>query len=650
MALVLGMDTGGTYTDGVIVDTISKKIVSKAKALTTKEDLTLGIEECISNLEREYLNEVQLVCLSTTLATNAIVEGKGSKTALIYMGYDDVEKIPAEIKVKVAGRNDVMGNEISRINDNEVRRVVNEIKDKVQAIVISGYASVRNPRQEKLVAQIVREESELPVVCAHQLTSALGFDHRTITAVLNARLINIINNLIIATKQVLCENGVLAPIMIVKGDGTLMTEHMAKEKPIETIMSGPAASVIGGLALTGKTEGIIMDMGGTTTDLAYVTKGKVQIKKEGARVGGWNTRVQAIEMSTFGIGGDSRICLGDRGRIHIGPQKVIPLCVAGKRFPNLENEIRSYRRKGDLKAYYDHEAECYLLNKKADLTDLNEEELEIAEIIRDKAHSMAFIGTKINKDPEVIRIGHLADKGIFIRIGFTPTDLLHVTGKYDRWDRKVSYKGIEVLAARLEWPVTKLIKELEKDIKKKLAMTAVQSTYDFAGKEMTAEESKEAMHLIDRAFNLENDTLLDVKLTLKKPLIALGAPAQAWLKTIEKHVNADITVPENADVANAYGAAVGQLIETVKMEILVDGAKLVLNTPWERFEYRSKEEAMFYAIHEGRKHIEHLFMDAGCSKWDIKEEAKDKLIEIDDDHNLKYIGTTVTITGTAKSI
>ena len=123
--------------------------------------------------------------------------------------------------------------------------------------------------------------------------------------------------------------------MVVKGDGTLMTEKLAGQRPVETILSGPAASVIGGLALTGQKDGIVVDMGGTTTDIADVSGGSVKIRREGANVGGWLTRVQAAEISTFGIGGDSRICLDRHGEIRIGPEKVIPLCVAGAQWPEL---------------------------------------------------------------------------------------------------------------------------------------------------------------------------------------------------------------------------------------------------------------------------------------------------------------------------
>ena len=359
MSFILGMDTGGTYTDGVILDGSSRKILCKAKALTTKDDLTIGLKNCLKNLEFDKMEEVSLVSLSTTLATNAIVEGRGGKVALIYMGVELEDEVPAEYTVKVKGRFDIMGRLKEKIDKDEVREVLTSLKGKVDAIAISGYASVRNSDHENEIKAIADEILNVPVICAHQLTSALGFQHRTVTAVLNGRLIPIIDNLMQSTKEVLKERNIDCPIMVVKGDGTLMTEEMAKARPVETILSGPAASVIGGLALTGKKDGIVVDMGGTTTDIADVSEGSVRIKKEGANVGGWFTRVQAAEISTFGIGGDSRICLNRYGKIEIGPEKVIPLCVAGAEHPELIHELHSFYRVGDMKTYSPHEADCY---------------------------------------------------------------------------------------------------------------------------------------------------------------------------------------------------------------------------------------------------------------------------------------------------
>ena len=145
MSFILGMDTGGTYTDGVIIDAAERKIICKSKALTTKEDLTIGIKNCMDALDFGRMDEISSVSLSTTLATNAIVEGRGADVGLIYMGSEPEEAVPAAETALVKGRFDIMGRLKEDIDEDEIRAVLKAMKGKVEALAISGYASVRNP-------------------------------------------------------------------------------------------------------------------------------------------------------------------------------------------------------------------------------------------------------------------------------------------------------------------------------------------------------------------------------------------------------------------------------------------------------------------------------------------------------------------------
>ncbi len=650
MSFILGMDTGGTYTDGVIVDASTHAIVCKAKALTTKEDLTIGIKNCMENLDFQNVAEISLVSLSTTLATNAIIEGRGAKVGLIYMGMDLEDEVPAEMTVKIKGSFDIMGRLAEDLDRDELRQVLESMKGKVEALAVSAYASVRNPKHEQEIRRLADEILGVPVVCAHQLTSALGFHYRTVTAVLNGRLIPIINELLKTTKTVLQEQSIHAPVMIVKGDGTLMTEAMAKERPIETILSGPAASVIGGLALTGEKDGIVLDMGGTTTDIANVSDGIVNIRKKGAKVGGWFTRVQAVEISTFGLGGDSRMCLDRSGNLQIGPQKVWPLCVMGHRYPYLRHELKSFRRVGEYKVYFEQEADCYLYVGGQLPKDASPEEHKIMEKLQDGPHSLTYLARAVGKAPETIDLTPLVESGILARISVTPTDILHVRGRYLEWDRDIAQAGVEILAKRKEIPVSKFLDMAETMIYEKMAMCCVQSGADFDGKKFSIEESEEAMYLMELAFRSSGASLLKPMLRLNKPVVALGAPAKAWVAEAGKLLDAKVMVPENADVANAYGAAVGQVIETVELLISVDGDRFILNAPWERKVYGTKDEAMFYAIHEGRKHIQHQLMDAGYHSWKIEEKPSDVLVETAEGGENTYMGTKLVITGTGTAL
>ena len=262
MQKILGIDTGGTYTDGVVIRASDRQILAKAKTLTTRRNLQMCIKNCIEAFPAEELEGVCLVSLSTTLATNAVVEGRGCKEGLILIGGRPEGKMPTGQYRIVQGRPDIMGRMRELINPQEIDEAIEFFRGTVDALAVSGYASVRNPEHEIYVKERIREKLGIPVVCAHELTASLGFYERTVTAVLNARLIPVICNLIDSVKAAMQKYHIEVPLMIVKGDGTLMTEECARDKPIETILSGPAASVIGGMFLSGEKNAIILDMGG----------------------------------------------------------------------------------------------------------------------------------------------------------------------------------------------------------------------------------------------------------------------------------------------------------------------------------------------------------------------------------------------------
>ncbi len=246
----LGIDAGGTYTDTVIYDLGQSRTVCKSKALTTKWDFTVGIHKALSRLDQEKLRDVELVSLSTTLATNAIVEGEGQKVGMILMppyGRLDPHEIPFEPKAVVAGQLEITGTEISPVDEAEVKRVVRQMinRDEVKAFAVSGYAGAINPAHELMIKRIIREETGLFVTCGHELSGILNFKTRAHTAMLNARIIPKLAKLLLDLEKVLKKLSIVAPIVVVKGDGTLMSAKMAKERPVETILSGPAASVAG---------------------------------------------------------------------------------------------------------------------------------------------------------------------------------------------------------------------------------------------------------------------------------------------------------------------------------------------------------------------------------------------------------------------
>lgn len=336
MLKAVGIDTGGTYTDGVLINIDTQEVLKKAKARTTKENLAIGIQECLDKLNLQVSDNIAMVALSTTLATNAIVEEKGGVVGAVLIGHEPIKKLPTTNYYVVAGGHDLNGISQQELDEEEVIKGLRNFKNKVDSIAISGYFSIRNPIHEIRVKEIVKELLGIPVVCAHELTTALGFQERTTTAILNARLLPIIEELIKSVKGVLKKKKIEAPLMIVKSDGSLAVEKIAMERPIETILSGPAASIIGSSQLAKKKNAIILDMGGTTTDIAVIKNGEPKLNMEGASVGGWLTRVKSAEIYTYGVGGDSLIQVMPKQKdVLVGLKRVYPICYIAQKHPHL---------------------------------------------------------------------------------------------------------------------------------------------------------------------------------------------------------------------------------------------------------------------------------------------------------------------------
>ncbi len=226
MALALGIDTGGTYTDAAVIDLDSGSILTGAKSPTTRNDLSFGIKNAIraslDSIQKVSVNKsIRLVGLSTTLATNAIVEDKGAPVCLILIGYDrnlihqyQFERdLVTDDVVYVSGGHDTKGNEVRPLDREAVREAVSERRDRVGAFAVSGYFAVRNPTHELQVREIVRALSGVPVTCGHELSSRLDSIRRATTVALNARLIPLLHELIANVRQSLAELDIEAPLM-----------------------------------------------------------------------------------------------------------------------------------------------------------------------------------------------------------------------------------------------------------------------------------------------------------------------------------------------------------------------------------------------------------------------------------------------------
>ena len=149
MSLILGIDTGGTYTDSVLLDSLTRNVQSKSKVFTTKEELTLCIDKCLALLPQDALSEICMICLSTTLATNAVLEGNNGRVGLLIMGRVPDKKLPASLYRHIDGLLDIKGRMIKDINEVQVKQAALDFSGHVDAVAVSGFAGVRNPNISK---------------------------------------------------------------------------------------------------------------------------------------------------------------------------------------------------------------------------------------------------------------------------------------------------------------------------------------------------------------------------------------------------------------------------------------------------------------------------------------------------------------------
>ena len=618
MSLVMGIDTGGTYTDGVILDLDNNQVMAKSKVLTTHDHLTEGISNCIRGLKCDDFEAVSVVALSTTLATNAIVEGRGGEVGLLLLGSEPIDRLPVKNYVVIPGGHDVTGEPQDELDLGEVRKAVNSFKGKVDAVAVSGFFSIRNPEHELKTRKLVREILDVPVVCAHELSTTLGFYERTVTAALNARLIPVIANLIEAVKRVLQEMDINAPLMIVKGDGSLMSEVMTREKPVDTILSGPAASIFGATFKAETKDALLLDMGGTTTDIAILQNGRPRVNEEGAVVGGWATRVQAAEINTYGIGGDSYIRVDEERRLVIGPHRVWPLALAATKYPYLVDELQWQLKQDGVYLRYAQPTDCFALAREPVAEDLTAAEQKIIEILRQGPHNLFSLAYKLNKEPYFITLDNLVDSGILARASVTPTDILHASGVYTQWNREASILGIQSLARKMNLPFEEFLELAMEAIVDKLSLSILQSLSNYENSGLQLQDEPGAMYFIRKILGSKDESVFNCNLHFDFPVVAIGAPVRAYLPKVAEKLNIKLIIPESAEIANAIGAASGEIVEVVEVLIKQNSiSQYSVYAPKEKREFAVLKDAKEYALAEASYHAALRAEKAGADSYEL---------------------------------
>ena len=642
--LWLGLDTGGTFTDAVLLAG-GRRVIASAKALTTPWNLAIGIGKAIRAV-LELLPagtgraEVSLVSVSTTLATNAVVENRFSPVCTLLIGFDDamVERSGLQrpgsggLVVRVSGGHIATGEESAALDEAAVTRAVAEHEARVEAFAVAANFSVRNPAHELRARKLIRAMTPKPVTCAHELSSKLDAPRRALTAALNARLTPQIRHLIEALSQVLAVESIDAPLMIVKGDGSLMKAQIALEYPVETILSGPAASVVGAGFLTGLDDFVVSDMGGTTTDVAVVSGGRPVISGEGALVGAWRTMVEAVDVRTSGLGGDSEVYFDRQHRLCVGPRKAMPLSLLAHSFPGALAQLRSMAELERLPAF-----PAQFAFRNPDRTapaHLSALERRVWEALRAEPRPVSE-AARSGAGMEALR--RLADAGLATLAAFTPSDAMHVLDRQTGWCREAAGCGARILAIE------------ERNARAARAAVTPQAlcerTYEHVVRETgrvllaAALAHDPGLHARGRGWGELGDRLIEetvagsrfskllqASLGLARPLIAIGAPVGAYYPEVARRLGAPLTIPTHAAVCNAVGAVAGVVSQTV--EILVNQPTFKVfrvHDPAGSKDYPDPQPALEHAQRVSRELALAAARRAGASDPHVETHVSEKL-------------------------
>ncbi|MBO4301171.1 MAG: hydantoinase/oxoprolinase family protein [Desulfovibrio sp.] len=352
--LVLGIDAGGTHTDAVLLEcsgisagkTLPRaRLLAAVKVKTRHENLTASVREVLAALAAEapkgILSRISRVTLGATLAVNALVQDRVDPVGLILSagpGLNPGRWRLGEYVCLLSGGLDHRGVEVVPLRTEGLAGILEQWRgDGVSAVACVGKFSPRNAAHEQAMAEAVRAVCDLPITLGHRLSGRLNFPRRVATAFFNAAVERLHNDFLNAVEQALSDVGIQAAVRLLKADGGAVPLSLSRQEPVQSILSGPAASVMGVLALDDGDDALrrcclLLDMGGTTTDIALFVNGSPVVDRDGMRLKGRRTLVRSLASLSIGVGGDSRLEVtqaNGKTCVHVGPLREGPAMAFG---------------------------------------------------------------------------------------------------------------------------------------------------------------------------------------------------------------------------------------------------------------------------------------------------------------------------------
>ncbi len=532
---IIGIDTGGTYTDAVLLDTADKRVLATAKEPTTHHSLALSTGRALKTLLQDSdINTAQVsrLALSTTLATNAVIEKKGARVAAFVIGYVKHFKLPITATIFIKGGHDISGNEEQPLDIDTIVDTIQGIRNDVDTYAVCSAMSMVNSSHELVTEKAISMIDPKPVFCSHTISQHAGMLERTATAALHAKLMPLMEDYITGVQAAMLENELHCPVFLITGNGTQVSIDEAAQQAGSTVASGPACTAGFGAA-QGTERALVVDVGGTTTDIAMIENGKTVLSPDGCQVGEWQTHVEAVDMLTSGVGGDSHVLVDTNGKISLGPARVIPLSMA-EGFPECSSWLGA-----NLKA------KCISLLPECDTRKEDDPIIyalaangpSTADTIRQKT---GFSGVPLDK-----RLEQLTRTQVILETGFTPTDALHVLGKIEIGDKAEAQAGAETLATLLDMDAKSFSKKIVAMTETRIENLLIDYViHRYWGKSITGFIATRNDHPV-----------LDVQFRIKIPFIGIGAAARYFLPRVAERLGTTVEFPEHCEVGNGIGAA-----------------------------------------------------------------------------------------------
>ena len=419
------------------------------------------------------------------------------------------------------------------------------------------------------------------------------------------------------SRKCLSNEGSQCPLMMVRGDGSLVKDSFARHRPVEMIHSGPATSAIGGQHLAGTDTALVIDIGGTTTDISLVDRGKVQIQEEAAIVGAYRTCVKTIKARSFGLGGDSLLAFNHWKHLSVGPERVVPISRLCSQYAEIKQDLFS-RLKQKQKINYSDEIEYWILRREPIRPVEDKQVGAIIELLRHKPHNLWDLKKKVGSIAPIL-IRELIDMEIIDRAGLTPTDLLHVTGEFTPWDCKSASFVSEMAARNWDETAPAFIQRVRKIITYRIVFEIIRF---FSDKRLSEDGTWRHQNprmdcwLYEESLN-EQDAYIGCNIFLKMPIVGVGAAAKAFLPPIANALKTEIIIPENYEVANAVGAVVGNVIARQEGEVFpcVEGSAITgyfARAVNHQVKFSRYEEALSFARETLTRHVSEEVKAAGA--------------------------------------